>query len=270
MQEYISDIEIRRQAWKYLAAPILWLAYAFLLPFLWAKLGPWSLLVMIFPGAWLYNWLSYLAHESWHRYVPNINNDRFFKHAFCLLGADPQLYRLVHGRHHSQIHTWQDTEFHPLGRIRSRPLRALYNILEIAFGVIFIFALLSWVVPRHPQYRHRYSKSAAAVALLSIAAIYGTLGLAAALAFNLSAAQVLIPWLLSLWISAVIVHQDQMIQHAGIILDGDVRQRDLATRNLRPAGPASRLLLFLFHNDPREHVLHHTLVRVYHRPFPDR
>jgi fatty acid desaturase len=270
MQEYISDIELRRQAWKYYAVPFFWIVYGFFLPLAWARLGLWSVVLIIFPGVWLYTWLSYLMHESWHRYIPNINNDRFFKLSACLLGADPQLYRLVHGCHHSQVHTWQDTEFHPLGRIGSRPIRALYNTLEIVFGVIFIFALLACVVPRDPRYRDRYRKRAALAAWLSIAAVYGTLGVACATAFNLSASRILVPWLINIWICALAVHQDQMIQHAGIIVDGDIHARNLATRNLPPKGLTSRILLFLFHNDPRDHLLHHTMVRVHHRPFPGR
>lgn len=268
--DYISDTELRRQAWKYTAVPLFWLLYAFLLPASWARFGLWTLLIMVFPGAWLYAWLSYLMHESWHRYVPDVDNDRFFTLASILLGTDPQLYRLVHGFHHSKTNTWQDTEFHPLGRIRSRPVRALYNILEIVFGVLFIFAMLSWVVPRHPRYRDRYSKPAAAAAIVAIAAVYGAVGLASATVFDLSARQIAVPWLINFWICAFFVHQDQMIQHAGVIVEGDSRQRNLATRNLPPANLASRLILFLFHNDPREHVLHHTMVSVHHRPFPGR
>lgn len=270
MHEYISDIELRRQAWKYYAVPIFWIVYTLFLPWAWTRFGPWPILLMVIPGAWLYAWLSYLMHESWHRYVPNVNNDRFLKFANLLLGCDPQLYRLVHGYHHSRIHTWDDTEFHPIGRIPSRPHRALYNTLEIVFGLIFIFALLACVVPRHPRYRDRYSRSSSILAFLCITLIYGTIGLASALTFGLAAPQVLIPWAINFWICAFVVHQDQMIQHGGIIVDGDLDERNLATRNFPAAGPVSRFILFLLHSDPREHVLHHTMVRVHHRPFPGR
>ena len=51
MHEYISDIELRRQAWKYYAVPIFWIVYTFFLPWAWTRFGPWSILLMVIPGA---------------------------------------------------------------------------------------------------------------------------------------------------------------------------------------------------------------------------
>jgi len=42
----------------------------------------------------------------------------------------------------------------------------------------------------------------------------------------------------------------------------------LLTRNLKSDGIPEKIFLFLSHGDSREHVLHHTLVKVYSRPFP--
>ena len=47
---------------------------------------------------------------------------------------------------------------------------------------------------------------------------------------------------------------------------GGTRGQDAA--DLRRDGVLEKLFLFLTHNDSREHVLHHTLVKVYSRPFP--
>lgn len=126
---------IRRQASKYWLVLFLWPAYLFFLPLVFARLGIFSLLYMIFPGIYLFTWVGFLMHESWHKYVPNIPNG-FFYNAFALmLLSDPQLYQMTHGFHHSKVHTYEDAEFHPVGEVRNRAVRIIYNWLEVIIGV---------------------------------------------------------------------------------------------------------------------------------------
>ncbi|MBC2579208.1 hypothetical protein HGI79_02595 [Clostridium sp. DJ247] len=74
-------------------------------------------------------WLGFLMHECWHKYVPEINNKVFYRiFSWCLLN-DPQVYNLVHGIHHSKVNSWEDIEFHPLGKIKNSLLRRIYNLM---------------------------------------------------------------------------------------------------------------------------------------------
>lgn len=54
-------------------------------------------------------------HECWHGYVPNIPSKKFYNIFAYMLFTDPQIYRIVHAYHHGMVHSWEDTEFHPLG-----------------------------------------------------------------------------------------------------------------------------------------------------------
>ena len=75
---YIDQRRIRRQAWKFYACLLAWPLYLFLIPYAFHLLRWWSLFFMIFPGAWLFSWVAYLMHESWHKYVPGIPSDLFY------------------------------------------------------------------------------------------------------------------------------------------------------------------------------------------------
>jgi hypothetical protein len=61
-----------------------------------------------------------------------------------------------------------------------------------------------------------------------------------------------------------------MMEHANLIVEGDYNSRNIRTRNLSDKGAAEKLFLFFTHGDTREHVLHHTLVNIYSRPFPGK
>ena len=138
MEEYIDQGLIRRQAWKFYVCLLAWPLYLFLIPYAFHRFGWWSLVLMIFPGAWLFSWVAYLMHESWHKYVPGLPSDLFYYLFGFMLITDPQVYRLVHGSHHAEVHTWEDMEFHPWGKIKPKALRRLYNLMEIVFGSIFL------------------------------------------------------------------------------------------------------------------------------------
>lgn len=66
------------------------------------------------------------------------------------------------------------------------------------------------------------------------------------------------------------LHQSQLIEHGNVIGEGDWNVRNLLTRNLNSDGILEKFFLFMTHGDSREHVLHHTLVKVYSRPFPGK
>ena len=259
---------VRRQAPKvYLAAIILPL-YLFCLPFVFVRSVMLSIVLMLTLGVYLSTWVACLIHECWHKYIPAVPNDFFYNLFSYMLVLDPQIYRVVHGHHHSKVNTWEDVEFHPLGKIRNVHLRRIYNFLEIVLGVIFVFGIQMHVVPRHPDYRNRCRSSTHWLSIAMWLLFYGLVGFSSVVVFNLSARQVVIPLLINFWVGSFFIHQIQLVEHGGLIVEGNFRQRMMQTRNLKHDGPAEKLFLFITHGDSREHILHHSMVGVYTRPFP--
>jgi fatty acid desaturase len=261
---------LARQVPKFYFLAIAWPVYLFFLPFVFASFGGYSLLFVLFPGVYLFTWLACLMHECWHKYVPDIPINFFYNIFSYMLLTDPQTYRLVHGNHHSKVNSWEDFEFHPIGEIKNDRLRRLYNLAEILFGVMFTFGMQMSFLPRHPKYKEKYSELVHLFSMAMWVIIYGSIGILSAITFGLTARQVVIPFLINFWLGSVFIHHVQLIEHGGKIVEGDVRQRMLSTRNLKFKGFFEKIFHFLTHSDSREHVIHHTDVAAYDRPFPGR
>lgn len=268
--ETISKEMIRSQGWKFYFLVVAWPLYLFILPYVYARFNMLSILFMLFPGAYLFSWLLCLMHECWHKYTPNIPNGIFYNTFSYMLLTDPQLYRLVHGRHHSKVNTWDDTEFHPLGKIDNIHLRRIYNFIEISLGVIFTFGIITHILPKHPNYKDKYKRSGHIISILMWILFYGGAGYLSAFVFNLNIYQIIIPFLLTFWLGSFIIHHDQLIEHGNLIVQGDYHERNVASRNLKNETVFEKLFHLLTHGDTREHVLHHTMVAVYSRPFPGK
>jgi fatty acid desaturase len=148
----VPETLIWQQAVKYYLVLVLWPVYLFLLPLVFARLGIFSLLYMIFPGIYLFTWVGFLMHESWHKYIPNIPNGFFYNAFAMMLLSDPQLYQMTHGFHHSKVHTYEDAEFHPVGEVRNRAVRIIYNWLEVIIGVTWLVLMASLAVPLDPRF----------------------------------------------------------------------------------------------------------------------
>jgi fatty acid desaturase len=266
--ELIAEARIRKLSVYYYLVMILWPAYLLFLPPVFVHLGGWVILYMIFPGLYIFTWTGYLMHESWHKFVPNVNNS-FFYHLFALMIlSDPQVYHIIHGSHHAQVNSYADAEFHPLGEIKPRGLRILCHWLEAVFGVAFLVGVASLTVPRDPRFAKKYRAWKLPVAALSWAVFLGGLGFLSHLIFGVAASKVLLSYALSFWLGSFFLHQSQLVEHGNLIVEGDFRQRNARTRNLKPSGIPEKAFLFLTHNDSREHVLHHTMTTVHSRPFP--
>ena len=266
--EGITEARVRQQAIFFYAVLILWPVYLFLLPKVFLSIGGWVILYLIFPGLYLFTWLGYLMHESWHKYVPNVNL-RFFYNTFALMIlSDPQLYSMLHSTHHGQVNTYNDAEFHPAGEIRSRGLRILYNWLEVLLGVAFLVVVATFSIPRDPRFSKKYKFWKLLVSVLVGMIFYGGLGYLSHLVFGVALWQVILLYVLSFWLGSFFLHQSQLVEHGNLIVEGTFQQRNLYTRNLKPAGILEKVFLFLTHNDSREHVLHHTMTNVHSRPFP--
>lgn len=264
----VSDI--RKLTIYYYVVLILWPLYLFLLPPLFKYDGWWVLLYLIFPGVYLFTWLGYLMHESWHKYVPGVNN-RFFYNAFALMIlSDPQIYFMVHSTHHVHVNSSQDAEFHPLGEIQSRGVRVIYNWLEVLFGVAFLVVLGSITIRRNVRFAKKYRFWKFLISVGVWVVYIGVLGYLSHLVFGVTLSQTFTVYALTYWVGSFLLHQSQLIEHGNLIMDGPIQQRNFSTRNLKPAGIAEKIFLFLTHNDSREHILHHTMTAIHSRPFPGK
>jgi fatty acid desaturase len=268
INKLIPEERILKQNIYYYLALILWPVYLLLLPAILVYGRLWALPFMIFPGLFLFTWLGYLMHESWHKYVPSVNN-RFFYNSFAMMIlSDPQLYNMTHSTHHVQIHTWQDAEFHPLGEIKSRGLRIVYNWLEILLGVAFLEVVASVKIPGDKRFAEKYR----AWKLFASAGVWisflGIIGYLSHLIFGVTLPQTLMSYALTYWFGSFLLHQSQLVEHGNLIMDGAIRERNLQTRNLKPKGIIEKTFLFLTHNDSCEHILHHTMTVIHSRPFP--
>ncbi len=270
MQEYISEKLVNSQAWKFYFILLAWPLYLLSLPMVFSRFGAWSSVYMMFPGVYLFTWLGYLMHETWHKYVPVIPNDRLYYVLSWMLFTDPQIYRILHGFHHSMVNTWEDTEFHPLGEIKNRPLKIAYNFFEIILGIAFISVISTLILPHHPKYKAKYRFSSSITTVIIIIIFLGALGCACHFIFGISVHAIVISYVISIWLNSFFLHHSQMIEHGNYIVEGDYNNRNLRTRNLSDKGALERMFLFFSHGDTREHVLHHTLVSVYSRPFPGK
>lgn len=266
----ITSADINRQAGAYYLVLFFWCLYLLLLPGAYALWGWPGLLLIFFPGLYFFTWMGYLMHEAWHKYVPMVPNKFFYQMFAYLLLTDPQIYHLLHGHHHSEVNTYDDREFHPLGKIESRAWRRIYHFFEITLGVGFVMTMSLIAVPRHPRYAQKYKLGKTLVTVMVTAALFIGFGWLSQLLFNVTAGQILIPYLMTYALGSMLLHHSQLVEHGNLIMEGDWQQRNIKTRNLRARTWLEKLFLFMTHHDAQEHVLHHTQTRIYCRPFPGR
>jgi hypothetical protein len=261
-------VQLGREIWKYYFVLFAWPLYLLLLPIGVAHWGAWSLLLMVFPGVWLFTWLGFLMHESWHTYVPGIPHQFFYTAFSWLLVTDPQIYRLLHGFHHSRVHTWDDTEFHPFGEIKNRFLRIINNFLELSMGAAYLVVVSSFAVVHQERYKKKYRFDKLLISLVVWTAFYCGWGYVSHALFAIPLLTVALAYAATLWLGSFVFHHSQLIEHGNLIKPGNWNERNLFTRNLSAQGMAARLFLLLTHGDSREHVLHHSRTAVHSRPFP--
>lgn len=262
----IQDLE--KQKLKFYLLLVLWPLYLIFLPYVVLKLGFISVLFMIFPGLYLFTWLGFLMHETWHKYVKSIPNDLLFNIYSWMLFSDPQFYKRVHGYHHSKIHTWEDVEFHPLGKIENAHLRKIYNLMELALGIVFINLIIYTRFSKIGILKDTISRKKMLSSIALIAIFIMAVSMISHYTLNVPASTIFWAYIINLWLSSFFLHHSQLVEHGNIIVDGTFDERNIWTRNMSPSGILEKIFLFLTHGDSREHVLHHTLPSVYSRPFP--
>jgi hypothetical protein len=140
--------------------------------------------------------------------------------------------------------------------------------MEIVFGNIFLQLVTTLRLLFQPRAEQPFRLWLALVSPVVWLIFLGSIGWASYRVFGLAHTEVGISFMLSYFWGSLVQHNSQLIEHGNLIIEGEWEERAVKTRNLRSDGVLEKLFLFLTHNDSREHVLHHTLVQVYSRPFP--
>ncbi len=255
---------------KFFIALFSWLVYLLFIPWIYASLNIFSLFFMIFPGVYLLCLIAQFMHECWHEYFPSINNKFFYLILSWMIFIDPQTFDIIHPYHHSQVNTYKDIEFHPLGEIKNKSLRIFYNLFEIFLGNIFILSVAFLKILQHPELKQRYNFSKLILSIWMRVTIWGGIGYTSHLLLGTTTEQIVISYVITCWMGSFVVHHCELIEHGNLIIEGSLEDRTLKTRNLNPSGILERLFLFLTHNHSLEHSLHHSMPNTYTRPFPQK
>ncbi len=247
---------------------ISWLLYLISLPYVFAHNKVIGSIYIVFPGIYLFPLFGLMIHETWHDYLPNVPNKVLFP-LFCfMLISDPQVYDLTHRSHHTDVNSYRDMQFYPLGKIERRFFRVIFNFFSISLGAIFVMTVAGIRLPKDSRFKRHYRYRKLFLFLLCRIGFIVSIGYCSHLIFNVSTMQILIPFLFTYWGGSLMIHHGMLFEHGNLIVEGNLNQRNLKTRNLRATGLASRIVLFFTHNDLLEHTLHHTSPRLNNRPFP--
>ncbi|MEA5505146.1 hypothetical protein VB735_18945 [Halotia wernerae UHCC 0503] len=255
------------QTVKLFIASFFWFIYLFFIPYIYSLINISSFFLIVFPGGYLFCWLAQFMHECWHEYLPGIHNKFFYSVLSWMIFLDHQIFDIVHPYHHSQVNTYQDIEFHPLGEIKNRSLRIIYNFCEVFFGNIFIVILASFKILHEPKLKNKYCFKKLMISILMRAIIWGGIGYSSHLLLQVNLHEIVIPYILTCWIGALMIHHSELIEHGNLIVEGKLEERNLKTRNLKPSGILEKCFLFLTNNHCLEHSLHHSKSNTYTRVF---
>lgn len=247
-----------------------WFLYLLIVPYIYSLNQIVGLVFVLFPGVYLLSLIGFLMHESWHGYFQGIPNRIFFFILSWTLFTDPQIFDVVHPSHHAKVNTYEDLEFYPFGRINNRILRAIYNCMEILLGSIFTLAMAGIRLALFPKRNRTYRFDLLLFAVVMVLLIWVGFGYGAALLFQVDLPAILITYFLTIWLTSVTVHLDELIEHGNLIVEGSFEFRNSQTRNLRANGIFEKIFLILIHQDCREHLLHHTSAKSFNRPFVER
>lgn len=245
-----------------------WFVYYSIIPRAFEISTLFGVALAVFPGVYIGVGAIYLMHECWHEYFSGIDNKRWFKILCALLFTQPAAYNFGHVSHHKDVNTYEDREIHPIGKIESRLVRILYNVLSIVFGsAVLLFLGLGNINDKDDVDGALSTSRGLAISLLGWMVAWGSTILTARLLFNVSFSNIAISYLISFWFSSFCHRHNELIEHGDVIAEGGISFRSRQTRNLLPKSIAEKFFLFLVHQDSREHTLHHTTPSVYTRPF---
>lgn len=241
-----------------------WLAYLIALPIAWAHSAALTITLVPTLGVFLFTWIGYYRHELWHGYFPQIDNAAWFRFVSYLLFSDPQVYGAAHPNHHKHLHTPRDIEFFCDGWATDPARRRRQFALELVFGNAAWELACLWRLKREGRATARAGRRALGMRVALLAPV-------------LAAAESCVPggawtclagYAATLWAGSIVTRHDQWIEHLGIVSDGPLDERNMLTRNLTTHTWSGWLFNVWNHNEPREHVLHHTDPKVNSRGFP--
>jgi hypothetical protein len=258
------------QTVKLFIALLFWFIYLFCIPYMYSSLNILSFIFIIFPGGYLFCCLAQFMHECWHEYLVGIHNKFFYSFLSWIIFLDHQIFDIVHPYHHSQVNTYQDIEFHPLGKIKDRSLRIIYNFCEVFLGNIFIALVANFKIMHEPKLKKQYCYTKLTISILMRTIIWGGIGYSSHLLLKVNLLQIAIPYILTCWVGALMIHHSELIEHGNLIVEGKLEERNSRTRNLKPSGILEKCFLFLTNNHSLEHSLHHSKPNIYTRPYPQQ
>ncbi|MEH2304272.1 fatty acid desaturase [Nostoc sp.] len=259
---------VNKQAVKIFTTLVAWVVYLFFLPYVYASINIFSIFFMVFPGVYILCLLAQFVHECWHEYLPSIDNKFFYLILSWLIFIEPQTFDIVHPSHHTQVNTYNDMEFHPLGEIKNKLLRIIYNFLEICLGKIFVFIVADFQILKHKKLKQQYCFKKLIISIWMRIFIWGGIGYTSHVILGVTTSQILISYLMTCWMGSFVVHHCELIEHGNLIIEGNLKERSLNTRNLKSSGILERFFLFITHNHCLEHSLHHSPSNIYTLPFP--
>ncbi|WP_341529366.1 fatty acid desaturase [Nostoc sp. UHCC 0302] len=258
------------QTVKLFIASLFWFIYLFFIPYIYSSANILPFFLIVFPGGYLFCLLALFMHECWHEYLPGIHNKFFYSVLSWMIFLDHQIFDIVHPSHHSQVNTYQDIEFYPLGEIKKRSLRVIYNFCEVFLGNIFLVLVVNFKILHEPKLKKQYSFKKLGVSLLMRAIFWGGIGYSSHLLLKVNLLQIVIPYALTCWMGSLMIHHSELIEHGNLIVEGKLEERNLKNRNLKPHGVLEKCFLFLTNNHSLEHSLHHSKSNTYTRPFPQK
>lgn len=234
---------------------VLWYVYLIGTAYLWVHSFPWTLVTIVTVGGFLFTWLAYYRHELWHNYFPGISNPIFFDLVSYVMFSDPQVYRIAHPAHHKYVHTTKDIEFFCERYDEDPAKRRRQFLLELLLGNMV------WEVStQHRLYREgKADRWEGRKALFKRLALLLAASGVAAMIDPRAGWRVIPVFLMTAYVAAIVTRQNQWIEHLGLRAEGaSLARRDMMTRNLPNTSLLNRMWNFYNHNDPRDHVLHHT------------
>lgn len=139
---------VNKQAVKIFTTLVAWVVYLFLLPYVYASINIFQSFLCFFQEFIFYVYQHSLCmNVGMNIYLASTIS--FYLILSWLIFIEPQTFDIVHPSHHTQVNTYNDMEFHPLGEIKNKLLRIIYNFLEICLGKIFVFIVADFQILKH-------------------------------------------------------------------------------------------------------------------------
>lgn len=232
---------------------LLWPLYLVLSPLAAQRIGLWVSILLVPAGIYLVMWVGLLRHEVWHRNFDRIDPQRAFRLLSYLIFMDPNPYYAFHGPHHTHVHTRKDPVIFCEGYEDLRTRRRVF-VLEFLLGNAVWELMMLKRLMRAGKVTRRQVLGAVpyrlAPLVVTAAATYAVGGSRALALYPVTT-------LLTVWAGSQAARHTQWIEHLGVVAEGSMTERSLATHNLTRATPFGWLFNVLTLNETWNHTYHH-------------